>query len=80
MPKSTQLITDANTASNATPTAATLALAKSTAGGNIDYEGMLSAALAALTEAQRSLLLVSAATDSADPNLTKITSLLQALC
>jgi len=61
------------------PTSATKLKAKSLTGCDLDYRGMLSAALAALAQAQTLLAEISNATDAGDPNAATLASLLLSL-
>jgi hypothetical protein len=76
---STTLLTDLETVISTPPTTATKTKAKTSAGGDIDYVGMCSAALAALAQAKETLIEITAATDSADPNLATLANILASL-
>ncbi len=78
MAASTTLLTSIRTlqAEATAPTAATLA--KADAAG-MDYFGMTSAALAALSQAWQAVTQIKVQTDSADPNLTTPTNVLLSL-
>jgi hypothetical protein len=62
------------------PTEATKTIALQGAGGEaLDYTGMCSAAMAALTQAKETLLLLTDETDEADPNAAIIINILDTL-
>jgi hypothetical protein len=76
---STALLTNLATVAATAPTANTIAKAKSTAGEDLDYAGMISAAGQALDQARETLIQVSNATDSADGNLALLANILASL-
>lgn len=79
MSASVQIITDMTTCTTTAPTAATTALAIAAAGPIMDPVGMMQNALVDLQNLKVRLTALKTATDSSDPNYTRISNVLLTL-
>lgn len=77
MAASTKIITDTATVAATAPT--TLTAAKANTAPDLDYIGMIAAALQALAQARATFKALAAATDAGDPNATTLANILLTL-